>query len=67
MQACGVDLGIGISLKGNVLYCIYIDKPVDENAEPIINEDGEEEQVWHRRTRLCECVTQQVGGNDGCP
>ena len=45
VQACGVDLwGIEFLPQGKrSLLRIYIDKAVDENAEPIINEEGEEE------------------------
>ena len=46
VAACGVDLwGIEFLPQGKrSLLRIYIDKVVDENVEPILNEDGEVEQ-----------------------
>ena len=63
VQACGVDLwGIEFLPQGKrSLLRIYIDKAVDENAEPIINEDGEEEQGRGIGVQDCVRVTQQVG------
>ena len=43
------------------LLRIYIDKPVDENAAPVVNEDGEEEQGRGIGVQDCVRVTQQVG------
>lgn len=43
------------------LLRIYIDRPVDENAEPVINEDGEVEQGRGIGVEDCVRVTQQVG------
>ena len=69
VEACGVDLwGIEFLPQGKrSLLRIYIDRPVDENAEPVINEDGEVEQstrYWCRR--LCSCYT-TGRRNAGCP
>jgi ribosome maturation factor RimP len=63
VQACDVDLwGIDFVPQGKrSLLRIYIDKPVDENAAPIINEDGEEELGRGIGVQDCVRVTQQVG------
>lgn len=63
VAACGVDLwGIEFLPQGKrSLLRIYIDKPVDENAEPILNEDGELEQGRGIGVQDCVLVTQQVG------
>ena len=63
VQACDVDLwGIEFIPQGKrSLLRIYIDKPVDENAEPILNEDGELEQGRGIGVQDCVLVTQQVG------
>ncbi len=63
VQACDVDLwGIEFLPQGKrSLLRIYIDKAVDENAEPIINEDGELEQGRGIGVQDCVRVTQQVG------
>jgi len=46
VEACDVELwGIEFLPQGKrSLVRIFIDKPVDENAEPVLNEDGELEQ-----------------------
>ncbi|KCY04304.1 hypothetical protein J526_4312, partial [Acinetobacter baumannii 1284800] len=63
VEACGVDLwGIEFLPQGKrSLLRIYIDRPVDENAEPVINEDGEVEQGRGIGVEDCVRVTQQVG------
>ncbi|WP_374664408.1 ribosome maturation factor RimP [Acinetobacter sp.] len=63
VQACDVDLwGIDFVPQGKrSLLRIYIDKPVDENAAPVLNEDGEEEQGRGIGVQDCVRVTQQVG------
>ena len=63
VQACGVDLwGIEFLPQGKrSLLRIYIDKAVDENAEPIINEDGEEKQGRGNGVQNFVRVTQQIG------
>ena len=63
VAACGVDLwGIEFLPQGKrSLLRIYIDKAVDENAEPILNEDGELEQGRGIGVQDCVLVTQQVG------
>ncbi|MGE8540092.1 MAG: ribosome maturation factor RimP [Acinetobacter sp.] len=63
VQACNVDLwGIDFVPQGKrSLLRIYIDKPVDENAAPVINQDGEEEQGRGIGVQDCVRVTQQVG------
>ncbi len=47
VQACNVDLwGIEFIPQGKrSLLRIYIDKAIDDNAEPVINEEGELEQA----------------------
>ncbi|MHC3123738.1 ribosome maturation factor RimP [Acinetobacter sp. GN11] len=64
VQACGVDLwGIEFIPQGKrSLLRIYIDKAVsEENAEPVLNEDGEVEQGRGIGVQDCVRVTQQVG------
>lgn len=64
VQACGVDLwGIEFLPQGKrSLLRIYIDKAVsEENAEPVLNEDGEVEQGRGIGVQDCVRVTQQVG------
>ena len=63
VAACGVDLwGIEFLPQGKrSLLRIYIDKAVDENVEPILNEDGEVEQGRGIGVQDCVLVTQQVG------
>ncbi|WP_130803634.1 ribosome maturation factor RimP [Acinetobacter ihumii] len=63
VQACNVDLwGIEFIPQGKrSLLRIYIDKVVDENAEPVLNEDGEVEQGRGIGVQDCVLVTQQVG------
>ncbi|WP_151708482.1 ribosome maturation factor RimP [Acinetobacter brisouii] len=63
VSACGVELwGIEFLPQGKrSLLRIYIDKPVDENAEPVINEDGEVERGRGIGVEDCVKVTQQVG------
>ncbi|MHA3055592.1 ribosome maturation factor RimP [Acinetobacter sp. ANC 4633] len=63
VHACGVDLwGIEFLPQGKrSLLRIYIDKPVDANAEPFINEDGEVEHGRGVGVEDCIRVTQQVG------
>lgn len=63
VEACDVNLwGIEFLPQGKrSLLRIYIDKPVDENAEPVVNEDGEEEQGRGIGVQDCVRVTQQVG------
>ena len=63
VSACGVALwGIEFLPQGKrSLLRIYIDKPVDENAEPVINEDGEVERGRGIGVEDCVKVTQQVG------
>ncbi|RKG33478.1 ribosome maturation factor RimP [Acinetobacter tianfuensis] len=63
VQACGVNLwGIEFMPQGKrSLVRIYIDKPLDENAAPVINEDGEIEQGRGIGVQDCVRVTQQVG------
>ncbi len=63
VQACGVDLwGIEFLPQGKrSLLRIYIDKDVDTNAAPVLNEDGEEEQGRGVGVQDCVRVTQQVG------
>ena len=43
------------------LLRIFIDKPIDENAEPVLNEEGEVEQGRGIGVEDCVRVTQQVG------
>ena len=63
VQACGVDLwGIEFMPQGKrSLLRIYIDKNVEGDAEPVINEDGEIEQGRGIGVQDCVRVTQQVG------
>lgn len=64
VQACGVDLwGIEFLPQGKrSLLRIYIDKAVsEEDAEPVLNEDGEVEQGRGIGVQDCVRVTQQVG------
>ena len=63
VQACDVDLwGIEFIPQGRrSLLRIYIDKDVDANAEPVLNEDGELEQGRGIGVQDCVRVTQQVG------
>ncbi|AXY61325.1 ribosome maturation factor RimP [Acinetobacter chinensis] len=63
VQACGVDLwGIEFIPQGKrSLLRIYIDKAVDDNAEPVLNEDGELEQGRGVGVQDCVRVTQQAG------
>lgn len=54
--------GLNSFLKENVLYCAFISTKLStKNAEPIINEDGEEEQGRGIGVQDCVRVTQQVG------
>ena len=63
VQACGVELwGIEFIPQGKKsLLRIYIDKDVPENAEPVMNEDGEAELGRGIGVQDCVSVTQQVG------
>ena len=63
MAACGVDLwGIEFLPQGKrSLLRIFIDKPIDESAEPVLNEEGEVEQGRGIGVEDCVRVTQQVG------
>ena len=63
VQACDVELwGIEFIPQGKrSLLRIYIDKDVVENAEPTINEDGEDELGRGIGVQDCVRVTQQVG------
>lgn len=63
VAACDVDLwGIEFLPQGKrSLLRIYIDKVVDENAAPVLNEDGELEQGRGVGVQDCVRVTQQVG------
>jgi ribosome maturation factor RimP len=63
VSACGVDLwGIEFLPQGKrSLLRIYIDKAVDENVEPVLNEDGEVELGRGIGVQDCVLVTQQVG------
>ena len=63
VQACDVNLwGIEFIPQGKrSLLRIYIDKDVAENAEPVLNEDGELEQGRGIGVQDCVRVTQQVG------
>lgn len=63
VQACGVDLwGIEFIPQGKrSLLRIYIDKAVDDNAEPVLNEVGELEQGRGVGVQDCVRVTQQAG------
>ena len=63
VEACNVNLwGIEFLPQGKrSLLRIYIDKPVDASAEPVVNEDGEEEQGRGIGVQDCVRVTQQVG------
>ena len=63
VEACEVELwGLEFLPQGKrSLVRIYIDKPVDESAEPVLNEDGEVEQGRGIGVQDCVRVTQQVG------
>ncbi|MDQ8936131.1 ribosome maturation factor RimP [Acinetobacter rudis] len=63
VNACDVDLwGIEFIPQGKrSLLRIYIDRDVDEAAEPVINEDGEVELGRGIGVQDCVRVTQQVG------
>lgn len=63
VQACDVDLwGIEFMPQGKrSLLRIYIDKAVDENQAPVVNEDGEIEQGRGIGVEDCVRVTRQVG------
>jgi len=63
VEACDVELwGIEFLPQGKrSLVRIFIDKPVGENAEPVLNEDGELEQGRGIGVQDCVRVTQQVG------
>ena len=63
VAACGVDLwGIEFLPQGKrSLLRIFIDKPNDESAEPVLNEEGEVEQGRGIGVEDCVRVTQQVG------
>ena len=63
VQACDVNLwGIEFIPQGKrSLLRIFIDKPVDETAEPVVNEDGETELGRGIGVQDCVRVTQQVG------
>ncbi|APR71498.1 MULTISPECIES: ribosome maturation factor RimP [Acinetobacter] len=63
VAACDVDLwGIEFLPQGKrSLLRIYIDKAIDENAEPVLNEDGEVEEGRGIGVQDCVLVTQQVG------
>lgn len=63
VAACGVDLwGIEFLPQGKrSLLRIFIDKPIDESAEPVLNEEGEVEQGRGIGVQDCVLVTQQVG------
>ena len=63
VAACGVDLwGIEFLPQGTrSILRIFIDKPIDESAEPVLNEEGEVEQGRGIGVEDCVRVTQQVG------
>ena len=63
VQACDVNLwGIEFIPQGKrSLLRIYIDKEVSENAEPVLNEEGEVELGRGIGVQDCVRVTQQVG------
>ena len=63
VAACGEDLwGIEFLPQGKrSLLRIFIDKPIDESAEPVLNEEGEVEQGRGIGVEDCVRVTQQVG------
>ena len=63
VQACGVNLwGIEFMPQGKrSLLRIFIDKPLDKSAAPVISEDGEIEQGRGIGVQDCVRVTQQVG------
>ncbi|MBP7880134.1 ribosome maturation factor RimP [Acinetobacter sp. NIPH 1852] len=63
VAACGVDLwGIEFLPQGKrSLLRIYIDKATDDNAEPLLTEDGEADQGRGIGVQDCVLVTQQVG------
>ena len=62
VAACDVELwGIEFLPQGKrSMLRIFIDKPINENAEPVIGEDGEE-QGRGIGVQDCVRVTQQVG------
>lgn len=64
VHACDVDLwGIEFVPQGKrSLLRIFIDRPVEDNAEPILNEDGEVEQGRGIGVQDCVKVTHQVSG-----
>ena len=66
VSACGVELwGIEFLPQGKrSLLRIYIDKPVDENAEPVINEDGEVERKYMSGSSGNVSVTLEEGAGD---
>ena len=63
VQACNVDLwGIEFNPQGKrSLLRIYIDKDIDENAAPVLDENGELVQGRGIGVQDCVRVTQQVG------
>lgn len=63
VEVCDVNLwGIEFLPQGKrSLLRIFIDKPIDENAPPVINEDGEIEQGRGIGVEDCVRVTRQVG------
>lgn len=64
VAVCDVDLwGIEFIPQGKKsLLRIYIDKPDNDHAEPILNEDGEVEQGRGVGVQDCVRVTHQVNG-----
>ena len=64
VAACNVDLwGIEFTPQGKrSLLRIYIDKPVDEQAEPVLDENGEADQGRGIGVQDCVTVTHQVSG-----
>lgn len=63
VQACDVELwGLEFTPQGKrSLLRIFIDKPVDENQEPMVSEDGEIDLGRGIGVQDCVRVTQQVG------
>jgi ribosome maturation factor RimP len=63
VEACEVELwGLEFIPQGKrSLVRIYIDKAAEDNAEPVLNEDGELEQGRGIGVQDCVRVTQQVG------
>lgn len=63
VEACDVDLwGIEFIPQGKrSLLRIYIDRPVEAGAEPVVNEEGEVEEGRGIGVQDCVRVTQQVG------